>query len=125
MRATITAVFCAVTLGSACAPSPPRLENPAPCVGNDTVYTSDAVGVTAAKPQYVRVPPADIPPGTYRLRVLIDARGSVVADSIEVLEAPSSTGAHRLSRTVAEYRYRPSVRNGCAVRFRTEVSIQR
>ena len=125
MRATITAVLVEVALACACAPAPARLENPAPCVGNDTVYTSDAVGVSPPKPQYFRLPPADIPLGTYRFRVLIDARGLVVADSIEVLEAPSSTGAHRLSRTVAEYRYRPSVRNGCAVRFRTEVSIKR
>ena len=125
MREMIIGVLLAVASGYACASVPSRIEDPAPCTGNDTVYTSTDVGVTAAAPRYVRIPPADIPLGTYRLRVLIDARGLVVADSIEVLEAPSSTGAHRLSRSIAEYRYRPSIRNGCAVRFRTEVTIRR
>jgi hypothetical protein len=125
MRVIIVTVPLAIVLASGCAPSTSRLNEPAPCVGNDSTYTSDAVGVTAAQPSYVSIPPADVPPGIYRVSVLVDAQGSVIGDSIKVLEAPSETGAHRIARTVAQYRYRPGVRNGCAVRFRTEVAIRR
>lgn len=110
---------------AACAPKSNRFAGPAPCAGNDTVYVATDPGVTPVAPAYIRLPPTDVAFGTYRLRILIDATGKVVADSTQVLEAPSATGAHRYARTVAESRYRPAVRNGCAVRFRTEVSFRR
>jgi hypothetical protein len=90
---------------------------PSPCAGNDAIYSSasgDASGTLhSATPKQVHLPPAEFQ-GRAVLRVLVDPRGRVVAESTHV-ETATRDDAALLKRWVASYQFRPATLGSCAV----------
>ena len=95
----------------------PASAMPSPCAGNDAIYSSasgDASGTLhSATPKQVYLPPAEFQ-GRAVLRVLVDPRGRVVADSTHV-ETAARDDAALLKRWVASYEFRPATLGSCAV----------
>jgi len=112
----------AATLASACRPlssRPSLMDVPAPCAGNDSVYSITAAdsarGLYAARPTDLFLPPSGVH-GTAKIRALVSARGHIETDSSEITGTVPRESVRRLRQSLTNYRFFPATLQGCAVR---------
>ncbi len=107
-------VVLATALGTACAPA---VSLPSPCASNDIIYNMPPAdtsrGLQRAYPTHIH-PPSPEFRGRAIVRLVVDARGHVLADSTRV-ENATRENATLLKRSVADYRFRPATLGSCAV----------
>ena len=106
---------CAPTATPAVVDTP----GPAPCIGNDTVYTLAEMDTFARfhpPSALVIVLPSNGFRDSAEVRALVDAHGRVVADSVKVIGATSQRDSLALTSTIHAARFRPATLGDCAVR---------
>ena len=99
----------------------------APCSGDSTIYTyADSVlGVHPAEVTGASVPRMDVNLGSATIRLLIASDGHVVRDSAQIVRTTNQAFASTVLRATLEWTFSPASRNGCAVAFWYEVTMDR
>ena len=88
------------------------------CPANDSIYTLVAAdtlrGFRFTSPSLVHTPPAEYR-GVAEVRMLVNPRGSVVAESTKVVGAASARDSSLLATMVASFRFYPATLYGCGI----------
>ena len=125
-------LLATAVLATACGPTfapaiTPPLALPPPCANQDSVYRTvpaDSVrGLRGPALRRLYLPPSEFH-GAATVRLLVDSRGHVLADSTHV-EPPSVKGAAALKRSVTQYEFWPATFGSCAVSSWFELYINR